>query len=129
MSKFAAWLPVGDGTRDRGEEPRGIEYDKKGIKIKKGFKTLKETPIDDIVSVDVYRQESAQKGKKALGGAVVGGALFGAAGAAIGAATASAYDWYGEIVTATEKVAFRFQYEKDTKPFIKWWEKTQKKRG
>lgn len=128
MSRFVAYFPNGDGTKDRGETPEAVEYNNKGIRVLRGmFGAKKEFPIDEIVSVDVWRENSADKGKKALKGAAVGGVLFGAAGAAIGAATASSYEWYGEIVTQTEKTVFRFQRECDTSGFIKWWEKTQKK--
>lgn len=129
MSKFAAWLPVGDGTRDRGEEARGIEYSKKSVKITKGLKTVKEIPVADIISVDAWREEStATKGQRAVGGALAGGILFGAAGAMVGAAAASNYAWYGEIVTETETVKFRFNRDADTNGLIKWWDKTNSKR-
>ena len=128
MSRFAALIPIGDGTRDRGEEARAIEYSKKSIKITKIFKTEKEIPVDEIVSIDVWREEATNKGQRAAGNALAGGILFGAAGALAGAALASSYSWYGEIITQTETIKFRFHQEADTKPFIKWWDKTKAKR-
>ena len=123
MSKFAAWLPVGDGTKDRGEEARAIKCGKKGIKIKKGFKTLLEIPLSEIVSVDAWREQSCTKGKRVLGGAVAGSLLFGAVGALVGAAAADPFDWHGEIVTRTGKVTFRFSYGADSRSFLQWWGK------
>lgn len=126
MSRIAIFFAIGDGTRDRGEKSRGLVLKNKTVKVTKFFSTEKKIKVANIISADAWREEAARHnaGEKAI----AGGLLFGVTGAVIGAATADNYKWYGEIVTAAEKITFRFNNATDVNTFTKWWEKVQKKR-
>lgn len=126
MSRIIVHIPIGDGTRDRGEDSKVLELKDKSVNILNGFFSKREIKTDTIISADAWREETA--GSNAGGKALAGGLLFGVTGAVVGASMGNHYKWYGEIILPNERVFFRFDKEADTTAFIKWWEKVQKKR-
>lgn len=128
MSACVIFIPVGDGTRDRGDEKRDLLFGKY-IAIRRGLKKERVISVDDIVDFDAWREQAIDPGAKRAANAAMGAVAFGVAGAVIGSKMTSSVDWFGEFTLADgEKFRFRFYDESGKKAVLKWWEKIAKKR-
>lgn len=114
-------VPLGDGTRDRGEKNYDLYFDDKEIALQSGFKVIDRWPLSEVTSVDCYRAENP-RGDNARSGAAVGYVLGGATGAIIGGMVGASEkgSWFIEVKTAEKVMTFRIILEAHKAAFDKW---------
>jgi hypothetical protein len=114
-------VPVGDGSRDRGEKNYDLYFDDKEIVMQSGFKTVDRWPLSEVTSVDCYRAESPRDNGAATA-AAVGYVVGGVTGAIVGGLVggASKGSWFIEIKTAEKVMTFRIILEAHKTAFDKW---------
>lgn len=119
--RVAVVVPLGDGSRDRGEKHYDLYFDDKEIAMQSGFKVVDRWPLSEVTSIDCYRAENPRSngaGTAAAVGYVVGGV----AGAVVGSLLSSANkgSWFIEIIAAGKTMTFRISLEAHKAIFDKW---------
>ena len=114
-------VPVGDGSRDRGEKNYDLYFDDKEIAMQSGFKVVDRWPLSEVTSVDCYRAENP-RGSGAGTAAAVGYVVGGVAGAVVGGLVGgtSKGSWFIEIKTTDKTMTFRIILEAHKAAFDKW---------
>jgi len=122
--RVAVYVPIGDGTRDRGEKTYDLYFDDDEITMQTGFKVLETIPLSAVKSIDCYRAANP-RGSDAASGAVTGLLLGGVGGAIVGGLVGSANkgSWYIEIVTEEKTMTYRIVLENHKMVFDKWAKK------
>ena len=114
-------MPIGDGTRDRGEKLHTLYFNDDGINLAYQYNVTESYALSDIVAVDCYKADKPRNNDAATM-AATGLVLGGVAGAVVGGIVGSAdnVSWYFEIVTSDKRRAFRLKSESDRKQIVKW---------
>ncbi|MBQ3115290.1 MAG: hypothetical protein IJC06_04140 [Clostridia bacterium] len=127
--RIVGYSPIGDGTRDRGENMVVYElFDDRIEKIQTNAFGIKKDTISTYmineIEIDCFRNAGTQN--NSAEGALLGGVLFGVAGAVIGGLTGLKADaWYCEIKKGDIVEIFRFNSEADKNSLLKWYEKNR----
>lgn len=127
--RVVGYVPIGDGTKDRGEEMCVFEfYDEYFEEIETnafGLKknTLRSFYYTDVVYVDCFKGSELRN--ESVSGALAGGVLFGLPGAIIGGIVgANQNAWYCKILLKDTVLLFRlYKNEWDRDFILKWAEK------
>ena len=115
------YVPIGDGTRDRGEKLHTLYFNDDGISLAYQYNVLETYNLSDIVSVDCYKADKPRNNdtaSMAAAGLVLGGVVGAVAGGIVGAA--DQVSWYFEVVTKNSRKTFRLQAESHKKNIVKW---------
>ncbi len=125
MDKYiSVYEPLGDGTRDRGEEHYGLLFGKEGVRKCKGIGshiTVEEFPLSEIVRMDCFRGDELQNNMAS--GAAAGLLIGGVKGAIVGGmlTSGSTKAWWIEMELKDESVRyFRLSRDSDNGVFLKW---------
>lgn len=117
------YVPIGDGTRDRGEKLHTLYFSDDGIKMGYQYNVVDSMTIDEITSVDCYRAANP-RGSGAAGMAATGLLLGGLTGAVVGGIIGAADNasWYFEACTRDKTWTCRLPVESKKAQIIKWAE-------
>lgn len=123
--RIVGFVPIGDGTRDRGETLKVFELHNDRIDMittnKLGIKTgVSDNFFLTDIEIDCFKHSATRN--ESVEGAVIGGLAFGLAGAVIGGLAGLKVDaWYCEIIRGNERLLFRFNSELDKNALLKWY--------
>lgn len=126
MAKYiAVFEPIGDGSKDRGENSFVLALSDDAIMKKKSSmpmsKTIETFPVSEISDVDYYRSDN--QSSNATAGAAAGMLIAGVAGAIVGGlAGSNKKGWYCEFIHNGRKMVYRFYSEREKNVFVKWAE-------
>ena len=115
------YVPIGDGTRDRGEKLHTLYFNDEGINLAYQYNVTESYALSDIISVDCYQADKSRSNDAATM-AATGLVLGGVAGAVVGGIVGAVdnVSWYFEVVTDDKLRTFRLQSESSRKSIIKW---------
>ena len=118
-----AYVPIGDGSRDRGEKIHTLYFNEDGINLAYQYSIVESYALADILSIDCYKAAKPRNNdvaSMAAAGFVLGGAVGAVAGGIVGAADTGS--WYFEIVTRGKSRTVRLQSESSKKGIVRWAE-------
>ena len=126
--RVVGYVPIGDGTKDRGEELCAFEFfDKYFEEIETNYfgfrkRALKTILASDILYIDCYKGSDLRN--EAATGALAGGILFGLPGAIIGGILGQNQNsWYCKVVLPDSTMFFRLYKNEWDRDFILKWAK------
>lgn len=124
--RIVGYTPIGDGSKDRGEEMCVFEFFNDSFEeIETNAFGLKKSTIQtfhctDVVYVDCFKGSELRN--ESVSGALAGGILFGLPGAIIGGILGlNQNSWYCKIATVGKMLFFRLYKNELDKDFILKW--------